>query len=611
MKSIRSGAAALAAAVVLPAFAQNLDHVVVTATREQRPVGDTLADVTVIDRSQIERSAESGLPELLRAQGALEISQNGGPGSVSGIFMRGTRTSQTLILVDGVRLENPMSGGGNLEFLPLTAIDRIEIVRGPASAMYGSGAIGGVIQIFTRQGAGPARPFASAGVGSRGTWQSQAGVSGSTGTGGRTRYSLSVGAEGTEGYDATRPESPSYQPDNDGNLRRHVNASLVQSLGGTWEAGASLMIANGRVRYDDAYTTPDSARMAYGTSSLSGFARGRVTADWSTELRLGWTGIDYSFSAFSYAPRTDSQSLAWQNAVKLPVGRLQFGIDYLRQRIEGEGVTRGDYVVLRSVRDTDSVFGAYELSHGDHLLRVMLRRDHIETVGTEPTGGVSWGYRIDPQWQVRASYASAFRAPTFDDLYSPFGANPALLPEKSRGVEFAVERRSADALFKATAFASRISDAIELDASFVPQNVDSARVDGVSFEARQRVGPVSLRAQATFQDPRGERIDPATGATVTGPLSRRARQYGVLSAGWQPGAWRLGANWILQGERYDTDGNRLAGYGVLDLDAAYPLREGWELFARLGNLTDRSYQTAYGYNMPPRSMFVGVRYGMR
>ncbi|HOA94508.1 MAG TPA: TonB-dependent receptor plug domain-containing protein, partial [Quisquiliibacterium sp.] len=152
MKSVLSSAALAAAVVACPAHAQNLDQVVVTANRAERPIGETLADVTVIDRDEIDRSAAAGLPELLRAYGALEISQNGGPGAVSGLFLRGTRTSQTLILVDGVRLENPSSGGGNLEYLPLSAIDRIEIVRGPASAMYGSGAIGGVIQIFTRTG---------------------------------------------------------------------------------------------------------------------------------------------------------------------------------------------------------------------------------------------------------------------------------------------------------------------------------------------------------------------------------------------------------------------------------------------------------------------------
>lgn len=616
MKSLMTSAAVVAVAAAWPAHAQNLDHVVVTAHREQRPIGETLADVTVIERDEIDRSAAAGLPELLRAHGALEISQNGGPGSVSGLFLRGTRTSQTLILVDGVRLENPSAGGGNLEYLPLSAIDRIEIVRGPASAMYGSGAIGGVIQIFTRTGDGAPRPYASVGVGSRATWQTQAGISGSTGVPGGTgasagtRYALSIGAEGTRGYEATRPESPSYQNDRDGNLRRNVNASLVRALGGGWEAGASLMIAQGRVQYDDAFSTPDGARMAYRTSSASGYVRGRASADWTTELRVGRTGIDYTFSGFSFAPRLSSQTVTWHNTIALPVGRLQFGFDHLRQRIDGDGVTRGDFVVLRSVRNTDSLFGAYEITQGDHLLRLMVRQDRIETVGSEPTGGLSWGYRIDPKWLVRASYASAFRAPTFDDLYSPFGANPSLRPEKSRGVDMALERRSGHSLFKATAFASRIRDAIELDTSFIPRNVDSARVHGISVEARERIGPVSLRAQVTWQDPRGERFDPATGATVTGPLSRRARHHGAFSADWHAGPVRMGATWLLQGARFDTDGTRIAGYGVLDLNAVYPLGQRWDLFGRVGNVTDRRYETAWGYPMPPRTVFVGVRYGI-
>ena len=590
------------------AHAHALDQVVITATRDARPIERTLADVTTIDSAQIANAGVSSVTELLQSLGGIEIAQTGGSGSIAGIFVRGTKTSQTVVLVDGVRLENPTSGTPNLEFLSLSSIDHIEVVRGPLSSLYGSGAIGGVIQIFTRQGSGPATPSLSIGAGSQRTSKLQAGISGAAGPDGSTRYAVSVADDRTDGYDATLPGSPNYQEDRDGNRLRSASASLRQALGGRWEAGANLMTGSGRVDYDDAFSTPQSARMRYRSSTLSAFLRGRASDAWETELRVGDSRIDYSFDAFSFAPKVDSVTLAWQNRVQLPSGRVLFGLEQLRQRIDGEGVVTGPYAYLNDSRSTESAFAGYEVALGRHLLRVQGRHDHVESVGSEPTGTLAWGYRWTPVWLLRASIGSAFRAPTFDDLYNPFGSNPMLKPERSRGAEAAIEYRRADTLFKSTLFASRISDAIELDASFTPRNLDSARVDGVSFEARHRIGAFSLRGAATFQNPRGERFDAGTGEVVSGQLARRARRYASLGADWNAGWMRMGVGWLAQSRRVDVDDRELAGYGVLSLGAAVPLSRRWEAFGRLANIGDKVYETAYGYRMPPRSLFVGVRY---
>lgn len=603
--------AALACAFTAPVLAQNLAGVVVTATRNEIPAAETLADVTVLDTETIARAGASSLPELLRAQAGIEISQSGSDVGLTGIFIRGTRTSQTLVLVDGVRLENPTAGVSNLEYLPLSAIERIEVVRGPLSSLYGSGAMGGVIQIFTLQGSGAPRPFASVGFGSQGTTKAQAGFSGSTPSGAdgsRTRFSIAVSAERSRGIEATRPESSSYQEDRDGYQRRSATASLVHDLSRDWQAGAAFLVGGGRSRYDDAWSTPDTARFDYRTSTLSAHVRGRVAAGWQTEVRLGETRIDYRYEAFGYAPRTGSLSAAWQNTVALPVGRALFGIEQLRQRIDGDGATTGMFAYQRSDRRTDSAFAGYEASLDRHLLRLQFRTDRIETVGSEPSTTIAWGYRLGGGWQVRAAYAEAFRAPTFDDLYSPFGANPALRPERSRNTEVGLEYRRADTLFKATAFTSRIRDAIELGADYVPRNLDSARVDGVSLEGRHRIGDFAVRGAVTLQDPRGERFDGATGDVVSGPLARRAKRFATAGIDWQPAAWRVGLEWLAQGGRVDSNGQPMAGYGILALTGTWPLAKGVDLFGRLENLGDKRYETAWGYAMPPRGVFVGVRY---
>ncbi|MCL4183715.1 MAG: TonB-dependent receptor [Burkholderiaceae bacterium] len=595
---------------VSDANAQSLYPVVITATRSETTIDRALADVSVIDAQAVRDAGASTLPELLRSAGGIEISQTGGAGSLSGLFVRGTRNSQTVILVDGVRMENPLSGGGLIENLPLSSIDRIEIVRGPASSIYGSGAIGGVVQIFTRQpGADGLHPFASAAAGSRGTAQVQAGFRAAREG---TRVALGLSHDRTSGFEATRPGSSDFQRDRDGNRQSSLTASLAHRLTPRWELGAALLLTDGRMEYDDAFSTPDSARKDYRSSALSAFARGRLLAGWHTELRVGNSSLDYGFAGFSFAPRTDSRTVAWQNTVEAWGGSLLFGIESLSQRIDGEGVTRGGGAsYVRERRDTDSVFGGYERGWGDHTLRATLRRDRIESVGSETTGAIAWGWQLDPLWLVRASYGTAFRAPTFDDLYNPFSPNPTLQPEKSRGFEVAAERRSAAGLFRAIAFSSRIDDAIELDSTFTARNLARARVHGLTLEARRAIGAWTLRGSATVQHTEGVLEDPLANLRTEGELTRRAPRFGVLGVERQQGRWRYGAEAVAQARRFDTQGQRMGGYAFVDAWAAYRLDRDWELFGRAGNLGDRDYETVSGYRSLPRSLLVGVRYAMR
>lgn len=586
-----------------------LEAVVVTATRSDTPVERALADVSVIDAEQIRDAGAATLPELLRSAGGIEMYQNGGSGTVSGLYVRGARNSQTLILVDGIRLENPMSGGGLLEFLPLSAIDRIEVLRAPASSLYGSAAVGGVVQIFTRKPAGDGiLPYASVGFGSRGTRQLQAGVSGRSGD---TGFALSLSQDRTDGFDATLPGSPDRQVDRDGNRVGALTASLEHRLNADWRVGANLLVSDGRVEYDDAFSTPDTAKMDYRSAALSAFVSGRLSSQWESTLRVGNSSIDYEFAAFTFAPRTDSRTVSWENVVDAAGARWQFGVESLHQKIAGEGLTVGSYIYTRDSRDTDSVFGGWEREFGEHLLRLSLRHDRIEAVGSETSGSIGWGWQLTPNWLLRAGWGSAFRAPTFDDLYNPWSPNPTLRPERSRGIEAAAEWRRGGDLFKAIAFSNRIRDAIELDNFFVAQNLEVARVRGVTFEGRRSLGEFTLRGSVTFQDPEAERTDPVTGVTTVSDLARRARQHATLGASWQRGPWRLGADAIAQGERADTNGARMAGYAFLDLWGSYRIDRHWQLFGRLGNVADREYETAAGYRAAPRALFVGVRYDGR
>ena len=611
-----SGAAFLisSSAFLNPALAQRIDPqgaaqseaIVVTANRDARRLSETLSDITVINRRDIADAGTSTLPELLQALGGVEISQNGGAGKVSGVFLRGTRTAQTVILVDGVRLENPLSGGGNLEFLPISSIDRIEVLRGPSSSLYGSGAIGGVIQIFTRQGDGPLQSHGSLSLGTQTTRALSVGVSGRVGQQGDTSVSLNYSADRTAGYEATTPGSSSYQADRDGNRQSSINASLQHRLNQQWLIGGSALSTNGRSAYDDSFSTPDTARLRFASRALTAFVNGKLSPIWDTSLRYGQTRIESSYDAFVFEPKLTTNTWTWQNNINMAGGKWLFGYEQMRQSINGEGVTTGTFAYLRDQRSTRSWFGGFEATSGQHLWRLHARNDSIDELGARLSGSLGYGYQLNTESLLRASYGTAFRAPTFDDLYSPFGSNSALRPERATGFEFAYEQYRGASFFKATTFLNRVRSAIELDNSFTPQNIDAARVRGISFDARQEFDAFRLRANLTVQSTSGSTFDSNTNTAVVAPLSRRARQFGSLAADWRSGPMRYTAQWVFQGERFDQQ-QRLGSYGFVNLSAIWALSKDTELGLRAGNLFDRHYETALGYNGAPRNLLITLR----
>jgi len=591
------------------AFAQELPEVVVTASRFEDDPRRSLADISVIGRDAVERAGPASVAELLQSYG-VEIAQAGGRGSTTGLFLRGTKTSQSVVLVDGVRLQNPTSGGSNLEFLPLVAVDRIEILRGLSSPLYGSGAIGGVVNILTRRAAAAPAPRASLGLGTLGTVQGTLGYGGAVGPAGRaTRFDVGVGWDRTDGFEATRPYSPDHQVDRDGNRQATMNLSLSQQFGQDWSAGVDGFATSGNTAYDGAFSSPDAAIIDYRTRAGSAWVQGNLAPGLSTQLRAGGSAIDYTYPAFDFAPRTDTRSVTWLSALQTSAGRFTAGLEREVLTIAGTGLTTGEFAYSQDRRTTTSVLAGWQIEFGAQQLNLQLRHDSIDTVDDATTGNVAWGLQLDPQWRVRASYGTAFRAPTFDDLYNPFGSNPALKPEEARGGEVGLDWTRGAARIGATLFASRIRNAIELDANFIPNNLAEARVKGLGINAYYPVGALALRSTLTFQQPRGVITDPATGVTAEAPLARRAAQSGVVGADWRSGPLTLWSEVTFQSDRLDTRRQPMGGYGVVNLGAGYAVSREWAVSLRLANAGDKDYQTVWGYNMPPRTVWLAVRYG--
>jgi len=593
-----------------PAFAQGaapsgtakLDPVSVTATRGLQPVADLLADVTVIGRDEIARAGVESLAGLLQRQPGTEIVQNGGPASVSGVFLRGANRGQTLVLVDGVRIASSSVGATSLEAIPLDQIERIEILRGPASSLYGADAIGGVIQVFTRRGSGDFSANATAGYGTYATSNLTAGMSGSAGP---LRLSLQAGAKRSVGFNAIAyPSSFGVNDDRDGYSSQNISAYAAQP----WSEGVELPAQYVRSRLDAQFdggpgfddrtiTTVEAWQVA---------SRNRLAPAWVSQLSMG-DGIDDSATQTAYGTfpfRTTQRQYTWQNEFTLPVGMLTAGLERREERV----ATDAGFAV--TARNTDALFGIYQLRDGPHALQANLRRDDSSQYGGKTTGAIAYGYRIAPSFRVTAGGSTGFKAPSFNDLYYPGFSNPALAPETSRNAEIGAYWYGAGTTgtweARAVAYRNRVRQLIVLqcDAAFncVPNNVERALLEGVTHGFDARFGATTVVASLDLQRPEDE---------VTGLLlPRRARQHGALTLGHATGPVRFGAEVVASSYRYDNVANtrRLAGYGILNLTAEWNFANGWTAFARADNVFARDYQLATDYSTGGATMFAGLRW---
>jgi vitamin B12 transporter len=581
--------------------------VIVTATRFAERISDSHAPASVITASEITAGGYTSLTEVLQARGGLEITTNGGPGQPSAVFMRGAEARHTLVLIDGLRVGSATAGGTAFEHIPLGQIERIEIVPGPLSGVYGPDAIGGVIQIFTRGAASGTTARLSAG--SFGTQEAAASIARRIHN---TEFSLSAGVLHTRGYDANKPSTPfaQHNPDRDGYRNRNFSARLVQHFGGDHELGATAFHSLGSAHFDAGIATDDVNRQTLQSFSL--YSRNRYTREWESLLRIG-TARDQSATvgAFPGYFRTDQQQALWQHEVRLPLGNVRGGLDYLSQRVASDTPFSG------TRRDVKGAFIGYRGDFGAHGLQLNGRRDDNSQFGVRHTGSFGYSYRFTSEFRVRVGAGTAFKPPTFNDLYFPdfppfFFSNPNLRPERSRSREIGFQYEGERQSLSATVFRNRIDDLITIvidPETFVSttQNLDAARIRGVELSWRASWPGWRVRANATLQDPRDERTD--------AQLRRRAKRHGSAAIEKPMGAWRWGAEIIASSGRYDSTveapNTRLHGYALVNLTARYALTRDWAIDARWGNVLDRKYETAQFFNTARSHAMISLVYPSR
>ena len=594
------------------AHAENnsLDEVVVTASRFPQSLSKTLADTTVLNEQEIRQSGATDVETLLRSVAGIEIMQTGGLGSQSSIFMRGTNSNQVLVLIDGVRINSATAGTTALEHIMLDSIERIEIVRGNVSSLYGSEAIGGVIQLFTKQGRGAPTFNASVGLGNQGTQRLAAGYAGSL-----DKYSFSVNAAHvkTEGVSAMEPLILlGANPNNNGYDNESISAQIKHALNADHVLSATVFGLRGNSSYDvngtfqNLPTDLHIARSNIGKWSLA--SDKQIGERWRSQVRLA-KGVDdyrsYLNGVQSARLQTQSSQVAWQNDLKVADGqRLSVSVEYLGQSVSS------DTLFTQTTRNVNSVLGGYTGEYGAQQVQLNVRRDGYSDFGTANTGLLGYGVSFADSWRASASISTAFKAPTFNDLFAPlaWGSNATLKPERSQnkevGLHYADNGHRMDALY----FDNRIHDLIAYKFPMM-MNINDAQIIGQELIYAGDWGNKRLKASVTLQNPR----DTGTGQ----PLLRRAKQFAHIGTSHEFADWTFGIEARYSGARPDVYYNTntfsntavtLPSYSLVNLTSRYSFDKNLNITARVDNLFNRNYSGAYGYTPLGRTLFVGLNY---
>ena len=601
-----------------PVATATLKDVVVTASRVATPITDVIADVSIIDRDRLDQAGQSSLRDLLGQQPGVQFTSNGSYRSSTGIFLRGASSSQTLVLIDGLRVGSATSGGASLENIPLERIERIEILRGAASALYGPDAVGGVIQIFTRAPSQGLALSANVGVGTDG--QQQAGVS-VRGTNGIIGYSLGVSHEKASGISViTNPASGSFNADTDRFATTSIDAKLVANIHKDHALTVSLLQSEGEHQFDG---TPFPNPLGLTKATSDAIAKPRLSnallkweaqwlPQWKSTLSVG-TSNDESVSEYfrfvdgaaggSNKFNTNRRQLTWQNDVT-------FGKDVLSLMLENRSESVDSSTAYRvSSRDIRSTLVSYALNRADWNALAVLRNDDNSQFGSVSNWALSGGYRLTHNLRAVASMGTSFQAPTFNQLYFPGFGNAALTPQRNRGEEVGLRYSQGSLSLGAVVYHNDIQGFINPS-----NNVQSALavLRGVTLSAATQVGATSYAVSYDYADPRSFssfaasndlRLVRVAQNVLNARVSHRLNDVNVF------GELKLSS---------DREDNNLAfngrdvlpSYGLLNLGVDWRIRKDVSLLARLNNVTDAQYSLANTYSTPGRNLFVSLSWSM-
>ena len=614
-------------------FADNelkTSDVFVTATRTPISKNNVIADVTTISSEDIERAGSSSLPELLQRQPGIEISNLGGPGKVSTIGIRGTSSTHSIVLVDGIRLSAATTGFSAIEHIPLSQIEKIEIVRGPASSLYGQDAIGGVIQIFTKKGIDGFKPYVDIGYGSYNTSNFKSGVRAGNN---QTTYAINFAAMNYDGFSAFVPNpanaANSKNLDKDGYKNYSLSSSLSHKINQDYEIDLQYFLSNGKNQFDNRFAnfSPSFHGNYRNEIKLETYAmniKGQINKAWQSSIKLSQSTDKYldlqKLNNFTFEDdanlkdlyKTTQDQLSWQNNVALPRGSITLLYDFLKQRIKTTDVYE------KTQRTNHGVMVGYSLIEDKHNFQSNFRKDFNSVYEDAVTGNIGYAYSIDPNWTLASSYGTAFVSPSFNFLYSLADSfalgNPNLKPEKSKNIEGSIRYKDDSGSMSLTMFQNKIDDFIiytapaEAGSRTSTQNLNKAEIQGLTISGDQFFGHFQIKGSATGQSAKNEDTDKY--------LPRRASLIGNINLNYYIGNWNIGVEETFSGKRFDDKENivNLSGYALTNIVTDYKINDKLKLNLRLNNVFDKDYSLAaegasgFRYQTPGRSLFANLRY---
>lgn len=623
MKICTSGARlatlSLALAAAFPTHAQvQLPSSVVTASRVATSITDVIADVSVITRDMLEVAGQSSLRDLLAQQAGVQMTTNGSYRSTTGIFLRGASSSQTLVLIDGVRVGSATSGIATIENMPISRIERVEILRGASSALYGPDAVGGVIQIFTRDAGPGLQAEANAGFGSDGQQQAGASIRGSNGAIG---YSLGVSREKATGISVViNPAAGGYNPDQDGYTSTSVDAKLTAKINADHALTLSVLHSDVDYQFDGtpfpnplgltALTSDPHTKANLNNATLKWEAQ--WLPQWHSSLVLGASqdqsvadyyrvsdGLNGGTSRFN----TNRSQATWQNDISIDKDILSLMVESRSEAVDSSTA----YTVTS--RDVQSALASYAFNRPTWNALAVVRNDNNSQFGNFGNWALSGGYRLTEALRAVASVGTSFQAPSFNQLYFPGFGNTTLQPQRNRASELGLKYQAGAVSMGAVVYNNDVQGFIDPS-----NNVQSAmaKLRGVTLSAAAQMGDTSFSASYDYADPRSYSSNPASNDLR---LVRIAQNVFNARVNQHMGAFNVFGEVKVSSDREDNNlafngRDVLPGYTLLNVGATWQVQKNLSILARINNLTDAQYMLANTYSQPGRNVFVSANWSL-
>lgn len=600
----RLAALPLACAAAFPASAQSaLPTVVVSATRSELPITDVVADVTLVDRTAIDRLGAVSVSDVLERLPGITVTRNGGPATTTNVYLRGAEGRFTAVFIDGVRIDSQSTGGATWNAIPLAQVDRIEVLRGPAAAVYGSDAMAGVVQIFTRQGEKGFFPSVRVGVGSDNT--RELGVS-LRGGGETVDYALGLGTDRSDGFNA----KPTGNPDRDGYRNESFSGRLGWKLGEAHKLEATLLDSRQNAGYDG-FTPGLDDRSRHHLQTLGLNWNGRWSDSWSTRVGVSRGTDRYETSPSVYLTETRVDSWLLRNELRAGPGLLTVDVERREDRLENASTSPVD-----TGRHQNALAVGYGVRAGDHTLQLNARRDDDSEFGVHHTGSLAYGHALSRTLRLTGSVGTAFRAPTLFQRFSIYGTAD-LEAETAQNVEAGLRWQEAANRASVVVYRNRVKNLIDYiagpgscvngvgDFAGCYGNTGRATYTGVTLAGGTALGTINLAGSLDLMRPKN--------AETGKLLARRARTQATLTADMPVGGWRLGGEVQHTGRRFDDAANTrpLPAHTLLNLTASTDIARDWRLLARVDNATGKDYESVRGYATAGRTFYLGLNWSPR